>query len=161
MLLAEKFTAVTGTIGNSGSNNASEKPLQRSLYTGSASTNDVTINFNTNTLSDLKIRFRFVGYTNSGIAKIKLDGVELGTYDTYRGSTTYDLIATFSPTDVAEGSHTLQILQDTKNASSAGYALFFTEMMIEKTVAGNDLSDRGHPGIDSWDGNGARGLLRE
>ena len=68
--------------------------------------------------------FRGTKYTDCGIITVKLDGVSVGTIDTYAASAQYDQFMSLTGITVAAtGKKRLQLSVPTKNGSSSGYKI--------------------------------------
>lgn len=73
--------------------------------------------------------------TAGGIASVRVDDVEVGTVDTYNGSTTRNNAASVTGITVATtGLHRVSLKAATKNASSSAYIIAFNMLTLRKTA---------------------------
>lgn len=77
----------------------------------------------------------YIQLATAGIVDIDLDGVEIGSFDGYNGSTIYNLRYTVTGISVAAaGLKTIRLRQDGKNESSSGYSAAITYMALWRTA---------------------------
>ena len=94
--------------------------------------------------ANAKIKFLYSKLSDGGIIKIYWNGDQLGTLDTYNGSTTHNNIATVDLGTVTAGRGTLRLISDTKNASSSGYKISVQQVEVVQLTgdaAGTSLDD--------------------
>lgn len=72
--------------------------------------------------------------TNTGIITLLLDGVSMGTVDTYNGSVAYAKVTITGFTVTVTGHQTLQIKMATKNGSSSGYVVAMFGISLRRTA---------------------------
>lgn len=74
--------------------------------------------------------------TTHGILELLLDGVSLGTIDTYNGSATNNNVSSISSVSVAaDGNYTLRMKVNGKNASATDYLLAVQSVTATRTGA--------------------------
>lgn len=72
---------------------------------------------------------------NAPIVEFLIDGISLGTVDMYSAGTSHNNVATFSSIALSEGSHTIKVLANGKNASSGDYNFTVQSMHLTRTGA--------------------------
>jgi len=79
-------------------------------------------------------RMAFRSLSGGGKAHILVDGVDIGSIDTYSASSTYNNLGAITGATITTGVKTLSIKISDKHASSSGYGLQFATLMIERTA---------------------------
>ena len=73
--------------------------------------------------------------TDRGITTVTLAGTSLGTFDGYNGTSSLNLIKTFTGAVVTTGgSNTLDLKVASKNASSTNYRLLVSAITLQRTA---------------------------
>jgi len=67
---------------------------------------------------------------DQGIIHAFINGVDLGTYDTYNGSITYNNLGSISLGTLTSGLKALSLKIATKNGSSSGYNVFICSLLV-------------------------------
>jgi hypothetical protein len=95
-----------------------------------AQNNELTSEF-TCTPGEYRVYLRHLTTAGSGIVKIRIDGVSIGTIDLYSAATVYNNYSQSASFDITDsGIHTINLKMETKNAASANYALFFNSVDV-------------------------------
>ena len=81
-----------------------------------------------------ELQFYYRRTTSTGIFHVYVDGVSIGTVDSYDGTTSYNVLDTsLGGTLDTTGLHTLEFKMETKNASSLGYLGSISGIWIRMT----------------------------
>jgi len=78
-------------------------------------------------------RMKFDSNRDRGTATILIDGVSVGTIDTYSPSSIVNKIGTITGITIASGGHTISIISASKNSSSTGYGIALGQMAFWRT----------------------------
>lgn len=73
--------------------------------------------------------------SNQGIVDVLIDGVSIGTIDTYLSGWAPNTVATISSVGISQGPHTLKLLINGKNASSSDYRMAISWLSLTRTGA--------------------------
>lgn len=92
---------------------------------------DWKIAFNAGTYT---FRMAFRSLAGGGKAHILVDGVDVGSIDTYAAVSTYNNLGAITGATITTGVKTLSIKISDKNILSSSYGLQFATLMIERTA---------------------------
>jgi hypothetical protein len=137
--IIEAETLLPAAASSGGANSAAMNKFYRAVtYAGGSVNSHVTYNFTVPSNGNYDLRLGFLKTTGSGILKVELDGVTLGTgldmYDDYVDTDE----RSYLNRSLTAGTHALKITATGKNASSSGYNSVLD--YIRLTTAGTVIS---------------------
>jgi hypothetical protein len=127
-LVSDSYRAITGSWALTA---AAGQYLGVYLGASSPALNDeISLIIRANSTNARTINIRGITDVYDGIVTVTVDGTDLGTIDWYSLNIVYNVVKTIAWTPVRIGPHAMRLKVTSKNAGSAGYRFYISEMWL-------------------------------